>query len=177
MHSTTKLLFSRQATNIASLVTTTWGWSLTALFFFVVLAMGIYWHHPFYDSPSPDITRFQEFLPLIAAACLWLLAVAFIVHKAVSYGRRKNLTEGDFSHVVTANWVIFFLAAANTIAFKNVIGAFIAIFANGCLLVFCLIYLVIAQGLRVEISYDAYLSTAAVLLAIVYSWTEVLRQR
>jgi hypothetical protein len=171
------LLFSHQPANIASLVTTTWGWSLTALFFFVVLAMGIYWHLPFYDSPPPDITRFQEFLPLIAAGCLWLLAVAVIVRKAVSYGRSRNLTEGDFSHVVTANWVILFLAAANTVAFKNVIGTSIATFANGCLLVFCLIYLVIARGLRVKISYDAHLSTAAVLLAIVYSWTEVLWQR
>ena len=159
---------------MARLVITAWGWSLTALAFFIVLAFGVYWHHPFYDCPRTNGTPIQESLPLIVAGSLWISSVVIIVCKAISYGRSKNLTEGNFLYVTIANWILCVIATANTIGFQNVIGASIATFVNGCLLVLCIIYLAIARGVGARVPLNAYFSTVGVLLAIAASWITVL---
>ena len=166
----TASLVKKHPRSIAQLVTTTWGWSLAALFLLVILALGVYWNHPFYDSPSREMSPLEEFLPLIVAGILWMVCVVVIILRAVAYGRRNNLRARDLSHVRAANWFLFVLATVNTIGFRDAIGAGIATFVNGCLLILCVIYLAVARDVRAEVRWDAYLTTLGIVAAIVLCW-------
>ena len=155
---------------IARLVTTTWGWSLVALFLCVTLAMGVYSSHPFYKAGEREMTPLQEFLPLLLAGLLWSVLVALIVLQAVLRGRKHKLDAGDLSHVKIAHWFLFVLSAVFTLLLPGAIGASIATFVNACLLIMCLIYIAITAGIAKRIERNALLCTCGVVLSTAACW-------
>ena len=161
----------RDRRTVAQLVTTSWGWSLVALFLCLSLAMGVYWNHPFYErKTSEDMTAWQEFLPLILGGVLWTLLVSVIVLCAAAHGRKHGLSVGDLRHVRLANWACLALSAVFASMLPGAIGAGIATFINSCLLVLCLVYVAIATALRVPIRSDTVVCTCGVVLSIVLCW-------
>ena len=155
---------------IAQLVTSTWGWLLVALFLCLTLAMGVYWHHPFYESVGGELSTLQEFLPLLMAGILWTLMVAVVVLLAVRRGRRHKLESGDLSHLKVANWCFLALSAVFSLFMPGAIGAGLATFVNSCLLIMCLVYVAVTIGVTGRVEPADVFCTCGVVLSIVVCW-------
>ena len=164
---------AQQGMSLTQLVIRAWGWATLALMacgFVITCAVHAYQHD--HIKPTRQLTLTEEFLPLIVAGAVWLVVVAAIVLGSVWHARGRGIQRGDLLPLDIISGFLGALSVGLVIWLHGhgTIMSGILTFVDGCLLVFCLMYIAIACGVRVPIPRRAWTMPLVILLSTMANW-------
>lgn len=164
---------AQQGMSLTQLVIRAWGWATLALLASVsVIGVGVFAYLHDYVKPTRKLTPTEELLPLIVAGVVWFVLVTAIVLACIWWGRRKDIQRGDLLplDIVSGFFGVLSVGLVIWLHGHGTIMSGILTFVDGCLLVFCLMYIAIACGVRVPIPRRAWTMPSVILLSTMANW-------